>query len=124
MPFHIALLDNGKTAPPKVYYAYNHVSRVRQAASSPASYPSVALASAPDRRWQRDLPWARNVHSWGREFQFIGWSLAFSTFLVVLPGGYLGLLIWKRRFTLATLLWLPVVAGLFLAFALMKPLSR
>lgn len=121
MPSHIALLEAGKTTAPKIYYAYNHISRVRQAAGEPVPRPALHLASTPDRRWQRDLPWARHQISWKRESQFIGWSLAYSAFLVVLPAGYLGFLVWQRRFTLATLLWLPVIAGLFLSFALMKP---
>jgi hypothetical protein len=121
MPSHIALLDSGREAPPKVYYAYNSISRVRHAASNAPPQLTLTHVSTPDRRWQRDLPWARHQISWGRESVFIGWSLAFSAFLVVLPLGYVGFLVWKRRFTLATLLWLPVVAGLFLMFALMKP---
>lgn len=125
VPSHIALLDSGKATSPKVYYAYNNISRVRQAAGIATPRPALrhisAHVSAPDRRWQRDLPWGRHSISWDRECVFIAWSLMYSTFLVVLPLGYLGFLVWNRRFTLATLLWLPVVAGLFLTFALMKP---
>jgi hypothetical protein len=121
MPSHIALLDAGQQAPPRVYYAYSNVSRVRQAKGEVVPRERLAFASVPDQRWQRDLPWARHTISWQSEAKFISWSLAFSAFLVVLPAGYLGYLIWRRRFTLQTLLCLPVVAGLFLTFALMKP---
>src|SRR5207253_249039 len=119
-PAHIALLDDGQAAPPDVYFAYGHVARVRRASTAPVRRDLLAVASAPDRRWERNLPWSPRYVSLGNEIRFISWSLIFSAFLVVLPGGYLGFLVWKRRFTLSTLLWLPVIAGLFLTFALIK----
>jgi hypothetical protein len=119
-PYHVTLLDDGKSAPPRVYYAYGQVSRSRQAAStSRPEVPSPVVAS--DDRWKRDLPWVNPFLKVEDQLRFTGWSLFFATFLIVLPCGYLGHLVWSRRFTLGTLLWLPVIAGLFLTVALMRP---
>ncbi len=118
VPQQIALLAAGGTVPPHVYYAYGSVARCRQAASEPAKIALRPLAA--DHRWERDLPWVDRQDRVSKMALTVGWSLLLSALLIVLPAGYLVLLVWKRRFTLQTLLWLPVVAGLFLTAALVK----
>lgn len=119
VPQQIAMLAAGETVPPHVYYAYGSVARCRQATSEPERIVLKPLAH--DDRWQRDLPWVDRHTRMSKVALYVGWSLLLSSLLVVLPVGYVGSLVWKRRFTLQNLLWLPVVAGLFLSAALVKP---
>jgi outer membrane protein assembly factor BamB len=119
VPQQIALLAAGETVPPHVYYAYGSVARCRQAFSEPEKV--VLKPMAHDDRWERDLPWVDRQDRVSKMALTVGWSLLLSALLIVLPAGYLGSLVWKRRFTLQILLWLPVVAGLCLFAALVKP---
>jgi hypothetical protein len=123
-PTHVALLDEGKAEPPRVYYAYGSIARCRQAASTSTRIAPPTRGAASDDRWNRDLPWVNPFVNIAQQTRFIGWSLVYSAFLIVLPASYLSYLVWSRRFTLSTLLLLPVIAGLFLTVALMRPPMR
>ena len=130
----LAVLGGGERELPFVYCAYAAVARCRQAAAPQETLTLAASGSVhgvtavpavlqpPDRdpRWQRNLPWAYEHFSWRQGATFIVWGLFFSTFLIVIPAGYVARLVWLRRFGLRTLLVLPIIAGCFLTAALLK----
>jgi outer membrane protein assembly factor BamB len=118
VPQQIALLTAGNHAAPHVYYAYGSVARCRQTAAVPEKVALKPLAH--DDRWERDLPWVDRQDKASNMALTIGWSLLLSALMIVLPVSYLGSLAWMRRFTLQTLLWMPVVAGLCLSAGLLK----
>ncbi|MEX2026689.1 MAG: VCBS repeat-containing protein, partial [Pirellulaceae bacterium] len=137
MANQLAMLGGAERELPFVYCAYASVARCRQAAdvaqriegTLTVAHPStrgvtassaVLKTAARDPRWLRNLPWVEEHISWRQGATFIVWGLFFSTFLVVIPAGYLARLVWLRRFGLRTLLVLPIIAGLFLTAALLK----
>jgi predicted Ser/Thr protein kinase len=137
MANQLAVLGGGEHEMPFVYYAYVSMARCRQAAQAvqPAAasiaavpsalrgvtpLPAVLKTAAYDPRWQRNLPWVEQHISWRQGATFTAWGLFFSTFLIVIPAGYLLRLVWLRRFGLRVLLMLPIIAGLVLTAALVK----
>src|SRR5690606_4892142 len=52
---------------------------------------------------------------------FLAWAALYAVTLVLLPGAVLWWMVARRRFSLQTLLLLPVVAAIFLVFAMMQP---
>jgi hypothetical protein len=72
----------------------------------------------------RDLPWHVGFNeAWPRLLTFMAWSGLYAITLVILPMGMMGWVIVRRRFSLQTLLWLPVMTLIVLTVAMIQPTS-
>src|SRR5690606_15439481 len=67
-------------------------------------------------------PWQTGIHQeWSRMLTFFAWCALFGVAMVILPVGVVGWMIVRRRFSLQTLLWLPVVTAIFLLATMAEP---
>jgi serine/threonine protein kinase/outer membrane protein assembly factor BamB len=143
VPRQVVPLDTDAMQPPHIYFSYGAVSRCRQATVSPEtefematsrsamaevlqvqSTASAASVSRPskrgDDRWARDLPWVQQRPPVRETLALVFWSLVFALLLVVLPIGFLVSLMLSKRFSLQTVLTLPIVVSLFLTACLIQ----
>ncbi|MDX2460097.1 MAG: hypothetical protein QNM00_08420, partial [Gammaproteobacteria bacterium] len=90
--------------------------RAIAAASDTLPIPDRAVTSttalAEDPRLLRPLPWASNLQDVAEIAQLFAWAAMFSVVVIVLPGGLLWRMVKKRRWSLRTMLLLPVVIAI------------
>ncbi|WP_442482223.1 protein kinase domain-containing protein [Aeoliella sp. SH292] len=132
-PNIVSLLGAPENQTPLVYYAYEFVGDCRQATLAVSDGQStrgivpVALVTAAadyDPRMLRDLPWHVGLdEAWPRLLTFMAWSGLYAMTLVILPMGMMAWMIVRRRFSLQTLLWLPVMTLIVLTVAMIQPTS-
>jgi hypothetical protein len=135
LPNKIEVLGAAKNQTPIVFYATDFIGICRQAVLSQAAIPRQPTSFARrgvdvvtarigglenDPRWKRDLPWRpAPTESYVEVASFIAWAMFFSFTLIVLPVAYLARLVYLRRFSLQSLLLLPLVFGIFMVSALL-----
>jgi hypothetical protein len=127
----VALLDGGGDGPPRIFYRFGAVSMARQAAAIVESGDTAVASSAPplaamiarghDPRFLRPLPWLSPPREGANLWHMVRaalWSAVLCMALMVLPGSLLWRMVVCRRWGVWTMMALPLVVAISIAFLL------
>ncbi|MDX1926064.1 MAG: protein kinase [Pirellulaceae bacterium] len=130
-PKEVALLGGKPEELPLVCFQFDSISDCRQAflskpveatgdgelafrAAVGSKVPAASGGLKDDPRWKRPLPWSIDCALNTNQLSYFAGGIFFALTLIVVPAGYVGVMLVRRRHQLSYLLLLPVVAALFL----------